>query len=120
GADQIDVTATHGETGLSSLTVDTGGDTGESITFSSNLSIPGVAFTAACTAGAITDTQAGTTNDLTAATAAFDAGSGIGSVVSGSALETTVTSLEAHSTTGNVVIDQTGAVTVGGVSSALR
>jgi hypothetical protein len=85
------------------------------------ISAPGHVVTITSTTGQIIDCNdppAGTLN-ITADKLAMKAAIGIGAG-SGGAIETQVNSLEAASTTGGVFIDNTGALTLGGVTGAIN
>src|SRR3954447_16873826 len=111
GTDFITVANSEAATGLTgTMTVTTGPEMGESI------SVDDANYAGATlmlqTTGAVTDLNAGA-NNVTASSFGAHAGTGI-------VLTTTVSNLELDTDTGPLSIFNTGAVTVGGVSSALH
>ena len=112
GADTVTIDNMAAATGLTgTMTVTTGAEMGESI------SVDEANYTGATlmlqTSGPIDDLNGTSTNNVTANAFGAHAGTGI-------VLDTTVSNLESDTDTGPLAIFNTGAVTVGGVSSTLH
>ena len=119
GDDTITVNNSDQATGLTGdMTVNAGGDSGDSIHLgTANYTGGGLIVETGTGSGAVVDDN-GATNNVTASRFGALAGTGVGT--SSDPIESTVSNIEAETTTGGLFLSNSSAVTVGGVSDSLR
>lgn len=115
GADTVLVDASTAATGLSDLTVTTGGNTGDVLNVGTEV-VPGTLLLKNA-AGPISDTNGAATN-ISAAKVGLLAGTGIATAAD--PLETIAGNIEAESDTGGINISNASPVVIGGVDATLR
>jgi hypothetical protein len=117
GDDTFTPNVTDTATGLSTLTVNTGSEAGDTIDFTGPLTQPGVHLTLN-SAGDIRDDQSSTA-DVTSADLVATASSGIGVAGATDTLEIDTPTVEASSTTSGIRLLDSQAMTIGGLTPSV-